>query len=214
MIIGICGKSGCGKSTLARTLIEHYENAIHLDIDKVGHKALMNQEVKSELIKSYGNDILNGENIDRKKLGEIVFNSRLEMKNLSDITWKYMQIEIDKFLIDNKDKIIILDWLLLPISKYFDKCDVKVLLDIPYEVRKERAIKRDNITEEAFDLREKASISFDTNKFDYVINDNSNVEIKRLVKLIWQKFYIQEVLILLQRDIWILLNKPVTCLMK
>jgi len=184
MIIGICGKSGCGKSTLARTLIENYENAIHLDIDKVGHKALMNQEVKSELIKSYGNDILNGENIDRKKLGEIVFNSRLEMKNLSDITWKYMQIEIDKFLIDNKDKIIILDWLLLPISKYFDKCDVKLLLDIPYEVRKERAIKRDNITEEAFDLREKASISFDINKFDYVINDNNKVEIKRLVKLI------------------------------
>ena len=108
MIIGICGKSGCGKSTLARTLIEHYENAFHLDIDKVGHKALMNQEVKSELIKSYGIDILNGENIDRKKLGEIVFNSRLEMKNLSDITWKYMQIEIDKFLLDNKDKIIIL----------------------------------------------------------------------------------------------------------
>ena len=184
MIIGICGKSGCGKSTLARILVESYDNAVHLDIDKVGHKALMNEEVKNELIKSYGKDILTGKSIDRKKLGEIVFNSRLEMKNLSDITWKYMQIEIDKFLIENKDKIIILDWLLLPISKYFDKCDVKVLLDIPYEVRKERAIKRDNITEEAFDLREKASISFDINKFDYVINDNNNVEIKRLVKLI------------------------------
>lgn len=184
MIIGICGKSGCGKSTLARILVESYDNAVHLDIDKVGHKALMNEEVKNELIKSYGKDILTGKSIDRKKLGEIVFNSRLEMKNLSDITWKYMQIEIDKFLIENKDKIIILDWLLLPISKYFDKCDVKVLLDIPYEVRKERAIKRDNITEEAFDLREKASISFDINKFDYVINDNNNLEIKRLVKLI------------------------------
>ena len=95
-----------------------------------------------------------------------------------------MQIEVDKFLIENKEKIIILDWLLLPISKYFDKCDVKLLLDIPYEVRKERTIKRDNITEEAFDLREKASISFDTNKFDYVINDNSDIEIKKLVKLI------------------------------
>lgn len=164
--------------------MEHYENIIHLDIDKVGHKALMNQEVKNELIKSYGNNILNEENIDRKKLGEIVFNSRLEMENLSNITWKYMQIEIDKFLLDNKDKIVILDWILLPISKYFDKCDVKVLLDIPYEIRKKRAIKRDNITEEAFDLREKASISFDANKFDYVINDNNNVEIRKLVKLI------------------------------
>ena len=41
-----------------------------------------------------------------------------------------------------------------------------------------------NITEDAFTLREKASISFDTNKFDYIINDNNKVEIKRLVKLI------------------------------
>ena len=95
-----------------------------------------------------------------------------------------MQIEIDKFLENNKDKIIILDWLLLPISKYFDMCDIKILLDIPYEVRKERAMKRDNITEEAFDTREKASIDFDKNAFDYVINDNNPEEIRKLVKLI------------------------------
>ena len=184
MIIGICGKSGSGKSSLARHLIEIYENTVHLDIDKVGHRALMNQEVKNELIKSYGNDILNGENIDRNKLGKIVFNSRLEMKKLSDITWKYMQIEIDKFLIDNKDKTIILDWLILPISKYFDKCDIKILLDIQYKIRKERAIKRDKITEKEFDLREKSSNDYDTNKFDYIIKNNNEKEIKRLVKSI------------------------------
>ena len=168
MIIGICGKSGSGKSTLSKKLTEQYENIIHLDIDKVGHKVLTIDDVKNELIKNYGIDILNDKNIDRKKLGEIIFNSRIEMNHLSDITWKYMQIEIDKFLIDNKDKIIILDWILLPISKYFDICDIKILLDIPYEIRKERAIKRDNITEEEFDLREKASINYDTNIFDYV----------------------------------------------
>ena len=184
MIIGICGRSGSGKSTLSKILIEHYKNIIHLDIDKVGHRVLTIDDVKNELIKNYGIDILNDKNIDRKKLGEIVFNSRIEMNNLSDITWKYMQIEIDKFLIDNKDKIIILDWILLSISKYFDICDIKILLDIPYEIRKERAIKRDNITEEEFDLREKASINYDTNIFDYVINDKDNGEIKRLVKLL------------------------------
>ena len=184
MIIGICGKSGSGKSTLSKILTEHYKNTIHLDIDKVGHNVLTIEEVKNELIKNYGNSILNNENIDRKKLKEIIFNSRIEMNHLSDITWKYMQIEIDKFLIDNKDKVIILDWILLSISKYFDICDIKILLDIPYEIRKERAIKRDNITEEEFDLREKASINYDTNIFDYVINDKDNDEIKRLVKLL------------------------------
>ena len=47
-----------------------------------------------------------------------------------------MQIEIDNFLNTNKDKIIIMDWLLLSNSKYLDMCDVKILLDIPYEIRK------------------------------------------------------------------------------
>ena len=183
MIIGICGKSGSGKSTLANQIIELTNNkAIHLDIDKVGHSVLLLPEIKEELINSFGESIIKEKMIDRKKLGEIVFNSRNEMNKLSDVTWKYMQIEIDDFLNHHKDKIIILDWLLLSISKYFDMCDIKILLDIPYKVRKQRAIKRDNITEEAFDLREKASISFDDSAFDYVLKADDKEIVKRLVK--------------------------------
>ena len=183
MIIGICGKSGSGKTTLANQIIELTNNeAVHLDIDKVGHRVLLLPEVQEELINSFGESVVKENIVDRKKLGEIVFNSRNEMSKLSDISWKYMQIEIDNFLTLNKDKIIILDWLLLSISKYFDMCDIKILLDISYEIRKQRAIKRDNITEEEFDLREKASINFDKNAFDYVLKENDKEAIKRLVK--------------------------------
>lgn len=183
MIIGISGKSGSGKSTLARKIINKSNNkAIHLDIDKIGHSVLLLPEVKEELIKSFGESIIQKNNIDRKKIGEIVFASRKEMNKLSDITWKYMQIEIDNFLNIHKNKIIILDWLLLPITKYFAMCDIKIFLDIPYDVRKQRVMKRDNITKEAFDLREKASINFDESAFDYVIKENDNKIIKRLVK--------------------------------
>ncbi len=185
MIIGICGKSGCGKSTLSNQIIKFTDKkAIHLDIDKVGHSVLLIPEVKEELINSFGETIIKDDNIDRKKLGEIVFDSRNEMDKLSKVTWKYMQLEIDKFLNQNKDKIVILDWLLLPISKYFDMCDIKIFLNIPYEVRKERAIKRDNITKEKFDLREKASIEFDEDDFDYVLKENDEKTVKSLVKLL------------------------------
>lgn len=184
MIIGICGKSGSGKSTLARQIIKHNKNVIHLDIDKIGHQVLLIDEVKNELEKSFGNSIIQGNNIDRKKLGEIVFASRKEMKKLSDITWKYMQIEIDNFLSENKDNIVILDWILLYITKYFNMCDIKILLDVPYEVRKQRAMKRDNISKEAFALREKASIEFDKKNFDYILDKNEEEFVKRLVKLL------------------------------
>lgn len=181
MIIGICGKSGSGKSTLSNFITEKYDNAIHLDIDKVGHKVLTKREVIEELKICFGNCITINDSIDRKKLGELVFTSHKKMRKLTDITWKYMQIEIDEFLVENKSKLIILDWLLLPKSKYFEMCDVKILLDIPCEIRKERVMKRDNITEKDFELRENATYNADENLFDYVIKSSDIEEIKRLV---------------------------------
>ena len=184
MIIGICGKSGSGKSTLSNYINELSINeCVHLEMDKVGHRALLLPEVMEELVNSFGKAVVNENIVDRKKLGEIVFASREEMDKLTTITWKYMQIEIDKFISDNKDKTIILDWLLLPLSKYFNMCDVKILLDIPYEIRKERAMRRDNITEEVFDLRESASIDYDENQFDYVLKTNNKEDVEKMVKI-------------------------------
>ena len=55
MIIGICGKSGSGKTTLANEIIKLTGNkAIHLDIDKVGHRSLLLPNVKEKLVNSFG----------------------------------------------------------------------------------------------------------------------------------------------------------------
>jgi len=183
MLIGICGKSGSGKTTIAKRLMNLHKNAIHIEIDKIGHEVLLYEEVKKELINAYGESIICNNSIDRKKLGDIVFSSRKEMDKLTEITWKNMQIIIDKIINENKDKIIILDWLLLPKTKYFNMCKFKILLDIPYEIRKQRAILRDNISEEEFKLREKSSIEYDNNDFDYVIDDSLQINNERLVLL-------------------------------
>ena len=183
IVIGICGKSGCGKSTLANQIIElTNHSAVHLDIDQIGHQVLLLPEVKKELVKAFGESIFINQEVDRKRLGNITFHSKKEMAKLTDITWNYMQMEIDRFLSLHQDKIVILDWQLLFITKYFPMCDIKILLDIPYEIRKERAMKRDHITEEAFDLREQASISFREEEFDYVFKTNNINEIKGMVK--------------------------------
>ena len=183
MIIGVCGKSGSGKSTTAKQIIELTNNkAVHLEIDKVGHSVILLPEVKDELVNSFGDSIINENKVDRKRLGEIVFDSRKEMDKLTDITWRYMQLEIDKFIKNNTDRIVILDWLLLTITKYFGMCDIKILLDIPYDIRLQRAIERDGITKEAFDLREKASIEYNPNDFDYVLKSNDEEIVRRIVR--------------------------------
>lgn len=181
MIICICGKSGSGKSTIAKILNENIPNSIHIDIDKIGHNSHSDEKVKKELIITFGNQILTNNTIDRKKLGKIVFSSKEDMKKLEDITWKYMEQEIDKVINSNKDKIIILDWLLLPKTKYFESSDLRLLIDIPYEVRKERVLKRDNITEEQFELRDNSAIQYDISKFNYIIKSNEIEKIKRMV---------------------------------
>lgn len=184
MLIGICGKSGSGKSTLANGLIQLYKNALHCDIDKIGHKALLDDKVKGDLINCFGYKIITDGMVDRKKLGSIVFASEKEMEKLTNITWNHMQKEIDYIIKNNKDKLIILDWLLLPKSKYLSQCKLKILLDIPYEIRKERALIRDNISEESFKLRDDASIKFNNDDFDLIIKDSREINLERIVNLL------------------------------
>lgn len=171
MIICICGKSGSGKSTIAKLISKKISNSIHVDIDKIGHQSHNNKNVKNELINTFGEVILTDNNIDRKKLGKIVFSNKIEMKKLENITWNYMEQEIDKIINSNKDKVIILDWLLLPKTKYFESSALRILVDVPYEIRKQRAILRDTITEEQFELRERNTIEYDKSKFEYVLKE-------------------------------------------
>ena len=181
MIIALCGKSGSGKSTFAREITQEVKNSIYCDIDKIGHQALKQDSVKENLIKDFGTRILTDNEVDRKKLSKIVFDSPIEMEKLNNRTWEYMESYLNNFLMENKNKLIILDWQLLPKTKFFCLSNIRILIDCPYEVRKQRAMSRDNITEEAFDLREKASITYDKNSFDYIITDENKEKIKRKV---------------------------------
>ena len=142
------------------------------------------KEVQDEAVKCFGERIMTNRQIDRKKLAEIVFTSRDEMEKLSAITWEHMKIVLDDIIQNSEDKIIILDWILLSKTHYFDMCDLKILVDMPYEIRKQRAIERDNITDEEFDLREQASVEYEVEKFDMVVNPTDMNEIRKLVKQI------------------------------
>lgn len=181
MLIGICGKSGSGKTTLSNELKSINNNIVSLDIDKIGHESLKNPIVIKELTDFFGNGILLDGVVNRKELSKAVFTDPSAMKVLTNITWKYMQFMIDEFINDNKNRIIILDWLLLPNTEYFKKCDIKILLDVDYNTRMNRSIKRDNISENSFKIRDHASIEYNSNDFDYVINDGNYDEIKSII---------------------------------
>lgn len=190
MIISIVGLSGSGKSFICNTLQGYNSRIMHVDIDKIGHSTHHDPIVKQQLIVTFGIEILTNGEIDRKKLGKIVFSSKKAMTKLEDITWSFMEQQIDKIIEDNKDKIILLDWLLLPKTKFFYESDLRILVTAPLEVRMQRAMKRDNITEEKFLQRESSAPLIDESKFEYIINNINLNETQERVKSIYDKSFI------------------------
>jgi dephospho-CoA kinase len=83
-IIGLAGGIGSGKSTVAKLLREF--GATTVDLDKAGHQVLEQESIRDRLVAEFGERILDASgNIDRKVLGDIVFNSQESLAKLNAI---------------------------------------------------------------------------------------------------------------------------------
>ena len=85
IVIGLTGGIGTGKSEVARILEEI--GAYIIDADRLGHSAyLPHSEIWEEVVKEFGDGVLlPDEEIDRKKLGSIVFNDPVQLAKLNEI---------------------------------------------------------------------------------------------------------------------------------
>ena len=182
MIIGITGKSGSGKTFYSKELNKNNEYLV-INVDKLTHKILKEQNVKEELILKYNTNILTNNKIDTKKLGHIVFSSKNSIKEYNEIIWKYIKLKIQQ-KINKTNKDIIIDWSLLPLSSFFNECKVKVLFSMNLQERENRVIKRDKITKEYFLKREKQSLKYNIKEYDIIINTNNPSNIEEIIKLI------------------------------
>ena len=84
-VIGLTGGIGSGKSTVSRFLAEL--GAIILDVDRVGHEAFKpDTEIWRQVVAAFGSQILTpGGDIDREKLGEMVFGNPESLARLNRI---------------------------------------------------------------------------------------------------------------------------------
>lgn len=182
--ICLVGKSGTGKSSIADILEKRLENSIHLDIDKIVHESHLDSQVKSEILKIVPGDILDDDHhIDRKKLGNILFQNP-ELKNkVYAITWEYVNHMIQEIVKKNYHYII-LDWYNINTKSYWNLATVKILTDRDYESRKQEVLKRDHITPEYFDLREKNSNQYDNLVYDYKVNFSDTHLLNSIIDLL------------------------------
>lgn len=183
-LIGVVGKQGSGKSYFSELLVECLNNsfgkkALHINVDKIGHETLTDENVMKNLQSLFGQKILDEQGkISRKKLSDIVFKDSLALDALNTITLPKMKELLSELLFNNFDKdFIILDYALLPlVSPFFENCHYKILVEADLIERKKRILSRDKATEEKFLEREKASLTYNSKDFDIVITNTSEVD--------------------------------------
>ena len=160
----------------------------HIDYAKIKNVGKLKKMSKKQLKQIKKTRIDKNGNVDRKKIGEIVFAQRYKMEELSDITWGFMQQQLNYILSQDED-IIILEWILLPNSKYWELCEHKILVKSNDIVRKNKVIARDNISEEYFNKRDSASIDYSDIQFDCIFeNDYQEQTMNRMINRLSKRF--------------------------
>lgn len=178
MLIGLMGKSGSGKTTIGYLFKELDTKIQVIEIDKIGHESHNDPGVQKKLIEYFPKKVFNEDlSVNRKALSNIVFNDSEMMKKLYDATKDFMERRIDELI--KESDITILDYALLPKTKFFDLCDVRILVTTPYLMRSKRVIQRDNISSKKYDEIDSNSIDYDVNQFDYVVENNFDINTLR-----------------------------------
>lgn len=187
MLIGLMGKSGSGKSLISKLLKELDTRVQIIDIDKIGHESHGDLGVRTKLKKYFGAEIFDADgSVNRKALGKIVFSDKSKMQLLYDATYTYMVERIDGMI--SHSQIMVLDYALLPLTKYFELCDVKILVEASFDERCQRVIARDNISKEKYESRDANSVDYTAYDFDYTIQNNSDLQyLRKVVGEIYEK---------------------------
>lgn len=82
--------------------------AAHIDSDSIAHAVYIpGSDAIKDVVKEFGSDLLlsNGE-LDRKKLGAIVFANSTAMQRLEQIVWPHVQTEIESAIAEARNNWI------------------------------------------------------------------------------------------------------------
>lgn len=148
-ILGLTGGIASGKSTVSAYLAQN--GALIIDADLIARQVVAKKSSGlKQIVDKFGGEILtaSGE-LDRKKLGKLVFSNKELLKALTDITGPLIRAEILREIQAAKKaqvKLVVLDIPLLFETGYQTLCDKVMVVTIPSKLQLERVMKRDNLS--------------------------------------------------------------------
>ncbi len=182
LIIGLTGGIASGKSLVARVFRDRGAHLI--DADHIVHDLLQpEQAAAEEVVGHFGTGIrLPGGGIDRRKLGEIVFNDRTEREWLNNClhprVYEVYAAQVKHISARQPDAVVVLDAALLIETGYHKKMDVLIVVYADEEQQLRRLIDRDGLSCEQAQarIRSQMPLKEKSSHADYVIDNRGSRE--------------------------------------
>jgi dephospho-CoA kinase len=175
-IIGLTGGIGSGKTTVARYIASQ---GIPVYIaDEEAKKVMNTPEVLSLVAKTFGDSVLENGVINRQKLAQLVFNAPEKLQQLNNIIHPKVKQDFENWVQKHHNHpFVIKEAAILFESGSYQFCDKIITVTAPENVRLQRVMLRDGVTEDQVLARmqnqwkeeEKIALS------DYIIQ-NINIE--------------------------------------
>ncbi len=179
-VIGITGGVGAGKSTILNILEKDY-GAYCILADEVGHRLMQpGGPTYEKIVKTYGSEVLREDGqINRKKLGEIVFSKEEELKKLNELTHpiirEAIKEEIKKVRQEATHKILVLEAAILKEGGLDVLCDDIWYIYAEEPVRVKRLMDSRGYSEQkSYEIISRQMKEEAYRNFSHYVIDNSN----------------------------------------
>lgn len=195
IIIGLTGGIASGKSLVARVFRDLGAHLI--DADQIVHDLLEpGQPAWEEVLEHFGKGILlPDKTINRRKLGEIVFNDREKREFLNRClhpkVFEAYQSQLRHLSDRQPDAVVVLDAALLIETGYHKKMDKLVVVYANEEQQLNRLMQRDGFSREQAMARIKSQMPLNEKRLhaDYVIdNTGTREDTERQARQIFAEF--------------------------
>ncbi len=191
-IIGLTGMSGAGKTTACEAFSECSVDVINCD--SVARVVVEKEKpALKELADFFGKEfILSDGNLDRKKIGNLIFSDDSARESFNNIIYPYISYEMimnSIKYIKKGSKFILLDAPTLFESGTDSFCDVIVSVVAEHKDSIKRIIERDKLSRKEAENRllSQHPADFYSEKSDYcVLNNGTREELKKTIKCIFQ----------------------------
>ncbi len=147
-VIGLTGNIATGKSVVRR-MLEHL-GAYTIDADALAHRAISKGAPGYQpVVDCFGKWILDGEGeIDRKKLGNLVFHDPEALVQLENIIHPHVTQAIEILTTRATQSVIVIEAIKLLESPLRDRCDSLWVVHAPEQVQLERLMRKRHLSRE------------------------------------------------------------------